>query len=230
MSDNQLQNESQKGSRNDLYLIIDGKQFKWHDQYITGSEIKKLGGLPAEAELFLAITNPWRDELIGNDERVDLARPGIEQFFEKKKLRYTIDGREFESFKQYIKGAQIRKEGSISDDYDIFLFISGGYEDEPIGDNDWVDLARPGIEHFISKKPEVKIIVNGKEKLWNKKQISFAEVIILAFGTYNDTPTMVYTVGFEDGPKQNPEGSMIKGAMVFIKNKMIFHATATDKS
>jgi hypothetical protein len=41
---------------------------------------------------------------------------------------------------------------------------------------------------------------------------------------------MVYTVAYEDGPKQNPEGSMLKGAIVFVKDKMIFHATATDRS
>ena len=41
---------------------------------------------------------------------------------------------------------------------------------------------------------------------------------------------MVYTVAYEDGPKQNPEGSMLKDSVVFVKNEMIFHATATDKS
>ena len=56
------------------------------------------------------------------------------------------------------------------------------------------------------------------------------EVIILAYGTYIDKPTMVYTVAYEDGPKENLEGSMLKGTSVFAKNKMIFHATATDKS
>lgn len=80
------------------------------------------------------------------------------------------------------------------------------------------------------KDHEVVIIVNGSPKKWNKKQITFQEVIILAFGTYIDKPTMVYTVAYEDGPKENPEGSMTKDSVVFVKNKMIFHATATDKS
>ncbi|MEP6676765.1 MAG: multiubiquitin domain-containing protein [Ferruginibacter sp.] len=229
MSENQSQHD-RKGGGKDLYLIIDGKQFKWHDQFINGREIKQLGGIAPEAELYLAISDPWKDELIKNEDRVDLARPGIEQFFEKKALKYTIDGRHFESFKQFIKGAQIRREGAVPDNYDIFLFVNGGYEDEPVEDGEWIDLARPGIEHFISKRLEITIIVNGKEKPWDKKQISFAEIITLAFGTYNNTPTMVYTVGYEDGPKQNPEGSMTKDAIVFVKNKMIFHGTATDKS
>lgn len=92
-------------------------------------------------------------------------------------------------------------------------------------------------ENSNSKKPEVKpdkkevkIIVNGIQKDWDKKKIKFKEVIILAYGEYIDKSTMVYTVAYEDGPKQNPEGSMIKDSFVFVKNKMIFHATATDKS
>lgn len=77
---------------------------------------------------------------------------------------------------------------------------------------------------------EVTIIVNGTPKKWDQKKISFREVILLAYGTFNENPTIVYTVAYEDGPKQNPEGSMIKGKEVFVQNKMIFHATATDKS
>jgi len=77
---------------------------------------------------------------------------------------------------------------------------------------------------------EVSIIVNGTPKKWEKKEISFKEVILLAYDIYIDRPTMVYTVAYEDGPKQNPEGSMTRDTSVFVKNKMVFHATATDKS
>jgi hypothetical protein len=76
----------------------------------------------------------------------------------------------------------------------------------------------------------IKIIVNGTLKSWESKQISFKELIILVYGNYIDNPTMVYTVAYEDGPKENREGSMIKDSVVYVKNKMIFHATAADKS
>src|SRR5262245_47312727 len=80
------------------------------------------------------------------------------------------------------------------------------------------------------KKKEVTLIVNGEPKPWGNEKISFKEVVILAFGKYNDDPNWVYTVAYEDGPKQNPKGSMVKGQEVHVQNKMIFHATATDKS
>ena len=47
------------------------------------------------------------------------------------------------------------------------------------------------------------------------------EVVVLAKGTYQDSATMYYTVTYDRGPKQNPEGSMVKGDVVFVKNKKI---------
>jgi hypothetical protein len=77
---------------------------------------------------------------------------------------------------------------------------------------------------------KLRLIVNGREKLWNNRQISFEEVVILAFGAFDNNPNKVYTVTYDRGPHQNPEGAMVFGDTVYIKNKMIFNVTATDKS
>ena len=149
----------------------------------------------------------------------------------KRVLHLTINSKNYEWKQEYITGAQIRKLGNMLPDEDIFLVIKG-WPDESILDDKEVNLARPGLEHFYSKEKcvEIIIIVNGEQKKWGKKKISFKEVIILAFGSYDENPNIVYTVAYEDGPKENPESSMTKGSEVCVKNKMIFHATATDKS
>lgn len=220
------------GGYHELKLIIEGKEFTWRNQYIDGNQLKKLAFLPEDVELFLSVEAPWKDELILNDTKVDLARPGIECFYIKQELKYFINEQSFESKKQYISGAEIRKRGDIPAGHEVFLSVKGPWEDELIADTDWVDLARPGIEHFYSQAVDVKvvIIVNGTPHNWERKKITFKEIVVLAFGQYIDRPTMVYTVAYEDGPKQNPEGSMFPDQEVFVKNKMIFHATATDKS
>jgi len=148
----------------------------------------------------------------------------------KRVLELTINGKKYEWNQQYITGAEIRSLGNIPHDDKIFLAVKKPWEDEPIPDDKEVNLARPEIEHFYSKAKEVIIMVNGTPHKWTKEKISFKEVIVLAFGQYIDKPTMVYTVAYEDGPKQNPEGSMFAGQEVFVKYKMIFNATATDKS
>ncbi len=220
------------GKESTLKLVVNKKNYDWYHEYITGAEIRKIAGISNDSKIYLKIVDPWDDELILDDTKVNLARPGIEDFYTTEKLKFTVNEKSFEWADQFITGKQIREIAGIDSDDEIYLDNKKPYIDKLIKDEDEVDLARPTIEHFytIPVNFEVTIIVSGQPKKWTKLKISFEEVIILAYGTYSNSPTMVYTVAYEDGPKQNPEGSMIRDTVVFVKNKMIFHATATDKS
>lgn len=158
------QNQNEALGKPVLHLIINNKRYDWHQEYITGAEIRKLGNIPADDEIFLGIKKPWEDESIMDETKVDLARPEIEHFYSKEKP------------------------------HDLIL------------------------------------IVNGREKHWAENEISFEQVVVLAFGSYDNNPNKVYTVTYDRGPHQNPEGSMVRETKVFVKNKMIFNVTATDKS
>lgn len=150
----------------------------------------------------------------------------------KAGLFLTINGKKYEWHQEYITGAEIRKLGNISSEDEIFLSIKKPWEDEPIPDDKQVNLARPEIEHFYSKDKDFKInlIVNGRPKHWTEKTITFEQAVVLAFGVYDPNPDKVYTVTYDRGSNQNPEGSMVKGDKVFVIDKMIFNVTATDKS
>ncbi|MFK7060262.1 multiubiquitin domain-containing protein [Flavobacterium oreochromis] len=215
-----------------LKLTVNKKSYDWFDQYITTEQIRVLGEIKKDDRVYLSVKEPWLDELILPATKVNLARPGIEEFYSTKKLVFTVNGKSFQWPDQFITGMQIREVAGIDSDDEIYLNNKKPYIDRLINNEDEVDLARPTVEHFytVPVNFEVTIIVSGQPKKWTKPKISFEEVIILAYGTYSNSPTMVYTVAYEDGPKQNPEGSMIKDTVVFVKNKMIFHATATDKS
>lgn len=78
--------------KNILLLVINGKEYVWTKEYITGAEIKKLGHIPEHDELFLAIKKPWPDEPVPDDKEINLARPGIEHFYSKANpnIRLTI--------------------------------------------------------------------------------------------------------------------------------------------
>lgn len=80
------------------------------------------------------------------------------------------------------------------------------------------------------KQKEVTIIVNTREKTWEKKDISYQEVIILAFGEYVDNELIVYTVTYAKGEDAKREGSLVKGQSVKVKNRMVFNVSKTDKS
>jgi hypothetical protein len=215
-----------------LKFVIEGKEYETTDQYKTGAELKQLSGIPLDTELYLSISRPYKDELIENNSRINLARPETEYFFVKKKLHFTIDKKQFVWYKQFIRGIQIRELGNIPSDIAIYLDIKEGYEDDFIADDEVVDLARPGVEHFITKdKPiKIKLIVNATPHDWNQMTISFEQVVTLAFGTYDPNPSRGYTVTFSRGPESKPEGTMVKNSVVDVKNKMIFDVTATDQS
>ncbi len=80
------------------------------------------------------------------------------------------------------------------------------------------------------KEKEFALIVNTREKHWEKDRISYKEVIELAFGNYSDDPNTTYTVDYSRGPKENPEGSLTKGHGVEVKSGMVFNVTETHKS
>lgn len=79
------------------------------------------------------------------------------------------------------------------------------------------------------KDKKVTIIVNAREKKWEDKEISYRQVVELAYGSYSENENTVYTVTFSKGvdPK---EGSLVKGQITKVKDGMIFNVTRTDKS
>lgn len=228
-------NKGEQSSSNEkvpLKFVIEGKEYETFDQYKTGAELKQLSGIPLDTELFLSISKPYQDELIENEKQVNLARPETEYFFVKKKLQFFINDKPFTWYKQYIRGAQIRELGNIPADDDIFLDIKEGWQDDQILDDEVVDLARPGKEKFFSKprSAEFSIIVNARPNIWKEINISFEQLIVLAFESYDNNLNKGYTVTYSRGWEPKPEGTMVKGSVVRVKNKMIFDVTATDKS
>lgn len=75
---------------------------------------------------------------------------------------------------------------------------------------------------------EYKIFINSREKIWDKKEISYHDVVTLAFGS--EDPNKVYDITFSRGPESNHEGTLVKGDSVKVKNGMLFNATPTNKS
>lgn len=75
-----------------------------------------------------------------------------------------------------------------------------------------------------------EIIVNGRTRLVSGKELTFVQVVNLAFddAVFNDVT--VYTVTYKRGADQKPEGTMVAGETVKIKKGMVFNVQRTDKS
>lgn len=81
------------------------------------------------------------------------------------------------------------------------------------------------------KKHEITIIIDGKQHLWSEKEISYEQVVNLAYNGNPPTGDQVQiTVGYHRGHGDKPEGDLEPGQSVKVKNGMVFDVTATDRS
>ena len=94
-----------------------------------------------------------------------------------------------------------------------------------------IDLREPGIEKFKSiPTQQTTIIVNGREKKVTEKELSFSEIVHLAFDNPPTGEFICFTITYRNGDDCKPEGTLVEGETIKIKEGMIFNVTATDKS
>ena len=78
------------------------------------------------------------------------------------------------------------------------------------------------------QRKDITIIINGTKHVVPKEELSFQEVVALA--QLATGPNVSYTITYRRGQGNKPEGSLVEGESVKLKEGMIFNATATDKS
>ena len=71
-----------------LKFSVDNRMFETDKQFLLGEDIKKMAHVPLEFDLYLVIPG-FQDELIENETKVNMARPGIERFVARKS-KHTI--------------------------------------------------------------------------------------------------------------------------------------------
>lgn len=76
----------------------------------------------------------------------------------------------------------------------------------------------------------ITIVVNAREKTVAKEETTFEEIIALAYENPPRGPNWVFTVTYHRGQGNKPEGSLVPGGTVKVKEGMVFNVTATDKS
>jgi len=100
----------------------------------------------------------------------------------KHEVRIHIDQHKYES-PNPTTGAALYILGKVASGFELYREVTGNHEDQPI-DNGPEIVHLKEDEHFHSGPPKTyTIFVNGQKKTINKKMISFAEVVALAYPT-----------------------------------------------
>jgi Multiubiquitin len=74
------------------------------------------------------------------------------------------------------------------------------------------------------------VIVNGRQKTVETQQLSFEEVVKLAFEKPPQGPNVIITVTYTGAAGPKPDGTLDQGDHVKIKDGTVFNVTATDRS
>ncbi len=76
----------------------------------------------------------------------------------------------------------------------------------------------------------ITIIVNGRPRQVEKGELSFEDIVRLAFPNPHFGPDYEYTVTYSKGHHPRQEGTITAGQTIKVKEGMIFNVTETNKS
>lgn len=77
---------------------------------------------------------------------------------------------------------------------------------------------------------EFTIIVNGRQKVVKGKDLTYTQVVALGFDDPPSGENVSFTITYRKGEGNKPEGTLVEGETVKIKEGMIFNVTPTNKS
>lgn len=76
----------------------------------------------------------------------------------------------------------------------------------------------------------ITIVINARERTVTDKELTFEQLVALAFPSGPTGENVLFTISFRRGHGNKPEGSLLAGETVKIKDGMVFVVSATDKS
>lgn len=90
---------------------------------------------------------------------------------------------------------------------------------------------RADVGQDLHHDKKITITVNGRVKKVEHDELTFEQIVTLAFG--DNPPTgqdICFTVTYRRGGGRDPEGTLVKGRSVKVTDGTIINVTATDKS
>ena len=146
------------------------------------------------------------------------------------KLAFVVDDRWEVTIQPHQTGETLRGLLAVLDDKALLRDFESP-RDEIIKEEERVEFADGPV--FITRDAEAKeitIIVKGRPQKWTSKTISFDQVVALAYNPVRTGPGILYTVSYSRGPKANPEGELLAGGTVKVRDRMVFLVTETNQS
>jgi energy-coupling factor transporter ATP-binding protein EcfA2 len=145
---------------------------------------------------------------------------------EKHQMRIHIDRKPYES-PNPTTGEALYALGHIPSGKELFREVEGNQEDLLIPRHEG-EIHLTKDEHFYSERV-FEIFVNTEKKEVETRVLTFWDIVGLAFPN-PDGSAFDYTVTYKKALGPKPEGSLVDGGTVRIKNGTIINVSRTNKS
>ena len=112
--------------------------------------------------------------------------------------KFTLNDDQISWSKPVIKGTELYALAKVSTEEAVFLVVLDG-ENRLVEPDDLIDLTASGVEHFISApKPATtfEIIVNAQPHIVNDRQVTFEQVVQLAFPGYQSESNVTFSMTY----------------------------------
>jgi len=212
-------------------IFINNGEYETADPVLTGRDFAALSNKHPASDFVVVIAGNGTARALGLDERIKVSETQGQKIIIEKSdciFRATLNEREFEWPRAEITGADIREFGQIPEDQELVLDSA---RDRVLDEDDVVKLSRKGVERFRTREARtVSFWVNGTEKTLKKGKYTFADIVRLAFPTAVFGGNKCYTVGWDQGPRNQEAGELFEDAKLRIIEGIIIDVSATDKS
>ena len=88
----------------------------------------------------------------------------------------------------------------------------------------------PQPQHPTELHRAFEIFVNTRPKTVERRELTFEQVVALAFDPVPSGPGITLTVSYRHADQHPAQGTLVAGQSVKIKNGTAFNAYSTDKS
>lgn len=206
------------------------------DPVPLGRQILVAAGLNVHEDYSLfAILETGDFEDVRLDEPFDLRGHGSERFVAfqtDREFKLTVNDSQIAWGKPAISGIALYALAKPGDNEAVFLVVHGE-EDRQIEPGEIIDLALPGVEHFVTaprRKPKIEIVVNGHETIVEDSHVTFEQLVSIAYPGEAPMPNIKYSITYRKVASMPHSGELAAGGFVEVKHGSIFNVGRTIQS
>jgi hypothetical protein len=213
-------------------VTVDGKPAVVGPGVVTGADVLRAAGVEPDGAQVLVRTDGGSARVVAADAPIEVpggSTPSFRSFRADAVRHLRVAGAVWAWGAPAIMEAEIREIADLDDDYEVVV------DGEGIRPGGLVDLTGEfpplvGLRPRRDQRAMVPIVVNGRERTVEERELTFERLVELAFPQLPVEAGRSFTVTYRRGPADRPEGSLVSHQATRLEPGTRFNVTSTTKS